>query len=759
MDVTCSRCGTEYEFDETLVSDRGTTVKCTNCGHLFKVYRPGAEPGADAGEERAWHVRRKNGETETLGSLRQLQQRITHGKLDEDDEISRGGEAWKKLGEIAELQTFFRAAKAAAEAERAADSPDDAADTHVDEPQQKKKSTLFGVGAPAPSIQPPSATPSLDPPRAQPPTTSTPPKPPPPKPKPPPRPPKPEPARVPPPPPKRTQPGPAADVASSVPPPKKAIPKTRYDEPAATAGAKPSARPRAPQTSQPPPRKPAPAKEQKPRLYVDEEEEVRTSGGGKSRTGLWVFLILLVGGGVAAATQWQTIAPMIGLAPADPLAEFLGPAEDALARDTEDGYEDAIREFTRASAHDERDARVLVGLARANAALAQQHRFAAEDLAASVAEGETPPASIARHEADAEEHAEESLEHAEEAARLHSGDPAAVLALADALRLTGDLEEAQEQLDRAQEMMTTQTAEFHLARALLAGEEDMSLAVHSAREAVETDPALLRGHLALARAHLARRDVEGARAAIDEVLEADAEHPYALALRGAIEEGRPPAAPVVEVPDAGVEEETPTMEPTMEPTMQAVAATAMEDRPSGGGGGNGPPPPGRDYGWYISRGDSLLERGNADLAQEYFEEANNVRPGGVEALTGLGYASLSRGRASEAARFFRGAARADYGDAYIGLGDAYRRLGQTENALRTYQAYLNSRPNGPHSTIARRQVQQLEAQLAGGGTDSEMTETEMVDTEVDTEMAPEPSEMAPAAMEEPPAEPATEPAE
>ena len=37
MDVTCERCGTEYEFDETLVSERGTTVKCTNCGHLFNL--------------------------------------------------------------------------------------------------------------------------------------------------------------------------------------------------------------------------------------------------------------------------------------------------------------------------------------------------------------------------------------------------------------------------------------------------------------------------------------------------------------------------------------------------------------------------------------------------------------------------------------------------------------------------------------------------------------------------------------------------
>ena len=46
MDVTCDRCGTEYEFEEPLVSTRGTTVKCTDCGHLFKVYRPQAPADA-----------------------------------------------------------------------------------------------------------------------------------------------------------------------------------------------------------------------------------------------------------------------------------------------------------------------------------------------------------------------------------------------------------------------------------------------------------------------------------------------------------------------------------------------------------------------------------------------------------------------------------------------------------------------------------------------------------------------------------------
>lgn len=41
MEVRCERCDTEYEFDDALVTERGVPVKCTQCGHLFTVFRSG----------------------------------------------------------------------------------------------------------------------------------------------------------------------------------------------------------------------------------------------------------------------------------------------------------------------------------------------------------------------------------------------------------------------------------------------------------------------------------------------------------------------------------------------------------------------------------------------------------------------------------------------------------------------------------------------------------------------------------------------
>ncbi|MFW5926379.1 MAG: zinc-ribbon domain-containing protein, partial [Myxococcota bacterium] len=129
MDVTCERCGTVYEFDETLVSGRGTTVKCTQCNHVFKV-TPG---GATRSPRSGWQVRRQDGAVMEVESLKVLQRRIGQGHLSRDDTISRDGTTWKRLGDIAELQSFFDTAQAAAP------------------PARERRQTQLGVGVTPPA--------------------------------------------------------------------------------------------------------------------------------------------------------------------------------------------------------------------------------------------------------------------------------------------------------------------------------------------------------------------------------------------------------------------------------------------------------------------------------------------------------------------------------------------------------------------------------------------------------------------------------
>jgi predicted Zn finger-like uncharacterized protein len=120
MDVRCERCGTEYEFDDALVSDRGTSVKCTECQHEFRVMPStsmvgsvaGAADGAAGGDE--WAVSRASGGTVVFTSLRDLQEAIRGGDLGRDDTVVRPGRTGaagrpRALGSISELEHLFPA--------------------------------------------------------------------------------------------------------------------------------------------------------------------------------------------------------------------------------------------------------------------------------------------------------------------------------------------------------------------------------------------------------------------------------------------------------------------------------------------------------------------------------------------------------------------------------------------------------------------------------------------------------------------------
>jgi predicted Zn finger-like uncharacterized protein len=108
MDVTCDRCKTRYEFDAALVSSRGTTVKCTNCGHQFRVFRP-----AGSGGLAGWTVRRIDGSELRFLAMRELQSAIASGNVAESDTlVPDDGSPPQRLGAIEELRSFFRAVAA-----------------------------------------------------------------------------------------------------------------------------------------------------------------------------------------------------------------------------------------------------------------------------------------------------------------------------------------------------------------------------------------------------------------------------------------------------------------------------------------------------------------------------------------------------------------------------------------------------------------------------------------------------------------------
>lgn len=188
MDVRCEKCGTEYELEESRLKPGGVTVKCTHCGHMFKIRKrtagasaeqpstmlgmpkppppaPAKEPAkepkksapvaasqpaaAAAGAERQWLIRLENGETRSCRELATLQQWIIGGEVTRDALISRSGKTWKLLGDIVELGTYFAIADEARNQRSKRESAKHAAAKRPEDSRKPEDSrtTLVGVGA------------------------------------------------------------------------------------------------------------------------------------------------------------------------------------------------------------------------------------------------------------------------------------------------------------------------------------------------------------------------------------------------------------------------------------------------------------------------------------------------------------------------------------------------------------------------------------------------------------------------------------
>lgn len=108
MDVRCERCQTEYEVEDASVSDLGTEVQCSDCGHLFTVKRaPAPTAGRVPGQAAAWRIQTVSGQSYDLPDLTQLHKWVIEKRVTRTDQISQDGRAWQPLGSMPDLVPFF----------------------------------------------------------------------------------------------------------------------------------------------------------------------------------------------------------------------------------------------------------------------------------------------------------------------------------------------------------------------------------------------------------------------------------------------------------------------------------------------------------------------------------------------------------------------------------------------------------------------------------------------------------------------------
>lgn len=718
MDVVCDRCKTEYEFDDALVSERGTTVKCTTCGHQFKIYR--APSDVDPG--RAWTLRRPDGTVIPFDSLAVLQKWILEGRVSKMDEIARGGDECKPLGAIAELESFFASAEGRG-------TPINPRPVASKPPIRTLPPLQRGSGAARANSQ------RVPPPPAPTGSTLRPPVPPPPAPS--------AQAIL-----KGTAPmsrsfggttpgvAPASLASGELNgPPARAGGNDRTPLPSAIASSIPSrlpevpersptpsvgtgrARARTPEPELPPASIDAGAEDELPTRSLHVDDSV-VSPMPRRRSGVLVGMIAGVAtAGLLGLVAWKSgvfDAPQpVAVASRPASAETVQSLLSAAEVNTRPALEDAREGLTRMLGATPGDASVCAARAEVNARWAEVATELALDL-----EGRVPSdrseaerravATVLR--ADAARALERAradlLLYRSGAASLSEGAKAmAEVSALDAARILGDRAE----VDRLTPLVAARTPSTPRG--------DFVLAM-LARDRGDADGALATLRASIAQSNSARARVAAVRL---------------LAAKGAWREARellaqvgPPArgvddlAPLraqVEGADAGVAVAAAapaTAAPaTAAPATEAPAATApVTEAPATAARAAGPAerPIGRDYDRLVAEGDRLQTDGRTAAADERFRAALAVRPGGAEALTGIGYVELDRRNYGGAISRFRQAlaSNGSYSDAYIGMGEAYASQSRYQQALEAYQRYLSVNPSGSRAAMARRQIESLQ---------------------------------------------------
>ena len=725
MDVTCERCGTEYEFDETLLSGRGTSVKCTNCGHVFKVY-PKAAGEADRTTS-SWQLKTTSGFVDTIETLRELQRRISSGELTPADEIARGDEEWKTLGSIPELETFFQAAGVQIESKRIPSPLPPVApasrskESSLPPGKRPRQPTLLGV-SPVQRIPAPAPVPaSVSEPASVPEPASEP---------------TPEPALV----------DEAVDGdPDALPEYMPSVGESSYRSPytrdslADTAAFEPEDA-----VFEEQPAVQAPTSTAPPAYHDDDDDIPELPGRGTSPL-RWLLIIVAVGGLALVVSQWDRVAHLAGIG-GDPtlIAASLDEGDAAVAEAYPAAYANAIEAYGRAvEAGGDTDVEVLAKLSNAYAlaAQAQLDGGASAESVKALVEGAL---STAR------------------AANTNDGRSlAAKLATADALRLAGSTEEARERLEDARAMSFSRTAEFYRIDARLSAAEAggrLESGLRSARQAVELDPDAARYALLLARTERASEHPDQAREALEGILLAHPGHPVATALiaemdaevqeeavadaaaasdaaaaaEAALEtpletasatEAEPeeaaakPSAPVKAAPAKQAAEPEPEVKaapapkpkrpkpPAKEPRMDEYDRLAQAARSDAFVDGR---PPVLDYESNMKKGYEELEAGQYARARAYFDSALEVHPGSADAMDALGDLGIAVNDYASALRYYRVAAQRGHPDGYFKLGNTYERLGRNEEAVSAYYTYMKRRPTGTHAEAARTAIQNLE---------------------------------------------------
>ncbi|MBK8013143.1 MAG: zinc-ribbon domain-containing protein [Deltaproteobacteria bacterium] len=698
MDVRCEKCGTEYEFDEDRVGAHGVTVKCTACEHVFKVRLPG-EDGAPmttkTATAREWLVRKPDGQMIGFRELTTLQKWVVEGRISRDDEISKNGETWKRLGNIGELEPFFSVFEKARHLNMLIDQG-----SLTLEPLEIRGSELLSPHGPVIGI---SASRMLHPDSAG-----------------------------------RVHPAsndiplfrnltadvendvtsnpgapetPGTGRPSSVPPIPSFIPPT--SPPSAANAANSASAASLPSSEEPPTwvrRDPS---------LVDEPSRsdlVAVFSRRRRRSAaIWGGLLIAVaglGGGAAVIVHspegswlrqhlgWQSE----GTSTLEQVVE----REIELTRqetdlDTIESLDDGLRLLQEAQARHPESAAILAERALVLTRYAEVLRALAVDL-----EREAPGSGTARDPTLAQAKREEAsallreaFELARQAYKLSAFSVEAMRALAAYYQVQKDRAGYDREISKTKRLLDARgivdpTVLYIEAAALFdAAQGDRAIlgkATGLLEQAIGLRPGMNRARILLARVHASLNDLAAAQQELTLVLSRAPNHQEALRLRARSQASEPPTAPA---PKA-----VPPKDSTAGAAERNVAETTDDDAHEA------------SFEKWMSTGDRQRRGDRAKRAVRSYERARALRPTSPEPLAGLGWAYMDLERPALALESFRAALRIDrnFAEAYYGLAEAQRALGHASDAIEAYGAFLRIAPQSSDRHEVENRLQQLRKQ-------------------------------------------------
>lgn len=758
MDITCSKCGKEYSLDETLVSSKGTAVRCTNCNNVFKAYKDTATEEPDE-----WIIRKPHGVSLTVESVSELKQWISERKISENDLLSKNNGPWKKIADIPELKQFFtksRSRKAASAGfSRNEDSPSASTIRHTPGASSSKRGDFTArqvIFSRAPS--PPSSnddpdtkkenaklTPSVNnalvvnekptlPPRpisardfdsktttniAKGSGSSSPP--------------------------------PAVNETSTAAPSKQAVhplgtgTKTGGAKPAAGSVKKSPSTPRAeelaavadPDLSQIPAVREETEWDTGSRIDVPEPEWANKTGSlpkytsektaprpPRRRIGRLVGILGSLGILGAALLIYvlmpntaddvsSRLAEMVSSSEQDRFQQFFDRGRERFLLDSENAYLQADREFQKVLALQEKHPATLAALGQMHGVWAQYLRDRILDMEAATsndAKKLNNGNTIGRLKAEFEERRKEALEWATRALQADPNLKEAHLAMADAKRLYGDLEEAATHLEKAKSMGTDAEVLYEEVLYNMDNGAAPNVLLKELDKAIAEQP-LIRAMYRRARILGSMSKEDEARKELEHLFELNHNHQAGRDLADIIARGKP--IHLAYTPHAMTGNATPSRGKSGKSPEKKTLPPEPEENPADAKFDDiaKEAPESTNERSLLLTAQKQLEKGQVSVAKESFKKIIDKSPNNVEALIGLAYCYLDQGNKGKAISYFRRALNNDHssGAALIGLAETYKASGDENQALKYYRQYLETHPGGKQSGMAQRNIDKLSA--------------------------------------------------